>query len=103
MDEAFLTCIGGVHNNSLDIILKSGGYDGDELPTIQRSSYYNCTEFSKICEANKDNFSVLSYNIESMHAKLHELDIFIEEVKRFDFKFSVLCFQECWLSNNDDV
>ena len=103
MDEAFLTYIGGVHNNSLDIILKSDGYDGDELPTIQRSSYYNCTEFSKICEANKNNFSVLSSNIESIHAKFHELEIFIEEVKQFDFKFSVLCFQECWLSNNDDV
>ena len=44
--------------------------------------------------------SVPSSNIESIHAKF--LEIFIEEVKQFDFKFSVLCFQECWTDGQMD-
>ena len=44
-----------------------------------------------------------STNIESINAKHSEIEAFMEELNLINFKFSLICFQECWLSENDDM
>ena len=41
-------------------------------------------------------------NIQSIHYKFHELEVFIETLHNIDFKFNVICLQECWLSDETD-
>ena len=33
---------------------------------------------------------------------MNEIEAFVEELSQMHFKFSLMCFQECWLSDNDD-
>ena len=46
--------------------------------------------------------ALLSSNVESINAKMNEIEAFAEELSQKYFKFSLICFQECWLSDNDD-
>ena len=41
-------------------------------------------------------------NIQSIHSTFHELEVFIETLHNIDFKFNVICLQECWLSDETD-
>ena len=33
---------------------------------------------------------------------MNEIEAFVEELSQMHFKFSLICFQECWLPDNDD-
>ena len=70
---------------------------------IRRSSYYDADMFSVLAEENKHSLSVLSSNIQSIHSKFSELDAFVDELSTLNFKFSIICLQESWLSENDDL
>ena len=48
-------------------------------------------------------FSVLSTNIQSINSKFNELEAFIEELSSNNFTFNVICLQETWKSENDDL
>ncbi len=49
----------------------------------------------------KDNFTILSTNIESINAKHSELEVFVHELREKGFEFSAICIQESWLSTQD--
>ena len=51
----------------------------------------------------RHNFSILTLNIESINAKFDELTIYIEELSKINFKCSVICLQETWLSDDVDL
>ena len=70
---------------------------------IRRSSYYDFSNFTNICEDNINYFSLFSFNIEFINAKFNELTIFIEELESINFKFSIICLQECWIADNCDL
>ena len=38
-----------------------------------------------------------------IHAKFDELETIIELYNTHEFQFSVICFQECWISEQQDV
>ena len=59
--------------------------------------------FSVLAEDNKHNLSVLSSNIQSIHSKLSELEAFVDKLSKPNFKFNIICLQESWLSENDDL
>ena len=48
------------------------------------------------------SFSVFSLNIQSIHAKIDELKIFLYELSEINITFDVLCFQETWLNAHND-
>ena len=48
-------------------------------------------------------FSVLSLNIQSINAKFSELETFVEELHNSQFKFNVICLQECWIRDQSDA
>ena len=58
--------------------------------------------FKLLTEHNNGCFSILSSTVESINAKMNEIEAFVEELNQMHFKFSLMCFLECWLSDNDD-
>ncbi len=52
---------------------------------------------------NKNNFSILSTNIQSLRAIFDELNIFIEHLRTLNLEFSAICAQESCISDNDDL
>ena len=68
-DEAFLSYSGGILNNCLTNILHINETDINEQQIIRRSSYYDFDQFSKLVKENKNSFSILGTNIQSVNAK----------------------------------
>ena len=99
----FLSHIGGIRNNDLNNILHTNEFDSVELQTTRRSSYYDLDSFHKLTSSTNKCFSILSTNIQSINAKFNELEAFVEDLGKHNFKFSVICLQETWLSDNDDL
>ena len=71
-DEAFLSYSGGILTICLTNILHINENEThiNEQQQIRRSSYYNFGQFSKLAKENKNSFSILSTNIQSVNAKL---------------------------------
>ena len=104
-DEAFLSYSGGILNNCLTNILHINENETDinEQQIIRRSSYYDFDQFSKLAKENKNSFSILSTNIQSVNVKFSELQAFIEELNTVNFKFSIICLQETWINESEDI
>ena len=105
-DKSFLCFQSGVQKNSLNSILyqESDDVDGmNHINIINHSSYYDVDTFSELADKTKDCFTVLSTNIQSVNSKFSEFELFIAELKLINFKFSIICMQECWISENDDL
>ena len=102
-DEAFLSYVGGIHNNDLKTVLDINDIETNEPQTIRHSSYYDYDKFNELIVHKNDHFSVLSTNIQSINSKFNELEAFVEELGNTNFKFSVICLQETWKSDCDDL
>ena len=73
--------------------------DTNEITQMPPSLYFEIDELKTLRNttgANKQ-LSILSMNIQSIHAKFQELEVFIETLQNEDFKFNIICLQECWL------
>ena len=103
-DESFLLFSDGLQLNCLNYILNTNNnIDDNELPIIRRSSYYDTDMFSTLAEHNKHNLSILSSNIQSINSKFTELEAFVDELSTVNFKFRIICLQESWMSETDDL
>ena len=103
LDETFLSYLGGSNNNDLINILDTNRIDNYEPQLIRRSSYYDSDKFTELTQTIKSCFSVLSTNIQSINSKFNELEAVIEKLSSNSFKFNVICLQETWTSENDDL
>ena len=45
----------------------------------------------------------MSTNIQSINAKLNEIEVFTQELRLLNYAFSVICIQENWLTEQDDL
>ncbi len=70
---------------------------------INHSPYYDFKKLSMNLNSYKNKFSIFSTNIQSINAKIDELRIFIECLKRIKYTFSAICIQESWLSEDNDT
>ena len=70
---------------------------------IRHSSYYDIDKFHLLANSNTDKFSILSANTQSINAKFDELEIFVEFLNTINFKFSSICLQETWKSENKNL
>ncbi len=104
-DETFLQFTGGITNNCLNNILNISNTvdENNELPTIRRSSYHDFEKFNLLVQNNNKHFSILSSNIQSINAKFSELEAFVNDLSSLNFLFRIICLQESWLSDNDDL
>ncbi len=88
LDHDFLEHIGGVQNNSFIKVLDSDIDENDDLiqpHIINHSPYYDFEKLSLTLNSYKNKFSIFSTNIQSINAKIDELRIFIECLKRIRF------------------
>ena len=70
---------------------------------IRRSSYYDFYNFYSVAKNNNKHFSILSSNIQSINAKFSELEAFVNDLSSLSLKFSIICLQESWLFDTDDL
>ena len=75
--------------------------DHKEAQINKHSGYYGDTEFSKLLN-KKAGLTILSINIQCVNAKFDDLESFIDRVNITN-PISVICLQECWLKDNDNV
>ena len=99
-DQQLLSFAGGVNSNSLPHILQLNNNDKYETNMILHSHYY---DFSSLISTYTNYFSILSSNMQSINAKFYELQVYIEVMNhKLWFKYSIICLQETWQSENDD-
>ena len=67
---------------------------------IKSSLYYEFEEFLTINSSPQfyNNFSMLSFNIRSLHGKYEEFKNFLLDIPN---KFSIICLQEVWSVSRD--
>ena len=99
-DHAIFSNLGGFELNNLISILD---IEDNEPQIIQHSSYYDIDSFKKVISNHNNIFSVLSLNIQSINAKFSEIETFVEELHNVQFKFNVICLQECWIRDQTDA
>ena len=90
----------GLESNNLISILY---IEDNEPQSIQHSSYYDIDSFKKLITNHNNIFSVLNLNIQSINANFSELETFVEELHNSQFKFNVICLQECWIRDQSDT
>ena len=99
-DEAFTHFHGGTNRNSVLNIQLNETLDEDIQP-IRHSPYYDLDNVKSLAERHNEHLNILRTNIYSTNAKRSDIEVFLEELNLINFKFSLIRFQECWLSEND--
>ena len=75
----------------------------ENMLLIRDSPYYDCNSFKSLIASNTKYFSILSTNIQSLHAKFNKLQAFVIEMQSLQFNFSVICIQDSWLNVDADT
>ena len=100
LDELIIKYVGGTSTNSLAHILQSNDADKQaehsDLSTLDYH-YYDFNSFKSLIDTNKTKFSILSSNMQSLHAKLSELLSFLRDLQSAQFNFNIICIQKSWL------
>ena len=106
IDDQILGNYGGVIDNSLihtiDMVQEQDTPESIIYSKlIKHSGYYDDKLMSTLIDNDRENFTILSTNIESVYAKFDELELFISEQGSKGIEFHAICLQECWVSNPD--
>ena len=100
--NAFIDGVDLSETTSLIHLLDTGDFDdGNEAQVLKHSAYYGENELSKLL-TNKAGYTNLSINIQSINAKFHEFEAFINRMNVTN-PISSICLQECWLNENVGV
>ena len=91
---------GGIENNSLHKVIDDG--NDNNIENIPPSSYININNLNAILQNNKDNFTILSLNVQSLNEKFDQIKIFLHDLNDHGHKISAICIQETWLSDQHD-
>ena len=75
--------------------------DNDETPILKHSPFYSENQFIDII-ARHPGLSILDINICDIFTKFEELELFIRRINIHN-PVSVICLNECWLSQKSDV
>ena len=65
--------------------------DNSELNLFQLLYYHNTYLLTKVLDTKGDIFSILSLNIQSIHAKFDELNAFLESLSDKNHSFIPMC------------
>jgi hypothetical protein len=95
-------------NNSvslIDVANSNDEYDADfDIPEIlQTSPYLNEDEVISVLLEKRNVFTILSMNIQSLHAKIDQLKIYVEKLNMNTLHISGICIQETWLKKDSDL
>ena len=82
---------GGIQNNSLHKVIDDER--DNNIENIPLSSYINNNNLNAILQNNKDNFTILSLNMQSLSAKFDQLKIFLHDLNDHGHKISAICIR----------
>ena len=77
--------------------------DSNALQVIQNSSYYDIDNFNSLVSNSVNHFGTFSTNIQPISATFQELEALFVELHSLRFNFSIICIQESWLREQDDI
>ena len=77
--------------------------DAQEHQPTPQSSYHDTEKFNQVASTRLHDFSIITTHIESLNAKFDELVVQISELNKINFNYNVICLQETWLSETDDM
>ena len=87
--------------NSLTHLLNTS--DTDELNVIKHSPYFSDDEMLQSSIFNKNGFSILSLNCQSLHTKFDYVRLLVDKFAANNCPLQVLCLQESWFSSDTDL
>ena len=90
--------LGGVEKHNLNSLLQFGD-SAEDSSCYSPSDYYDIESFIKLTKNQKQAFSSLTLNIESIQAKFDLLLSFVENISQHNFYFDSLFLQETWLTD----
>ena len=88
---------GGLSSNNLSSILQSLDDLDSTISVSSNSPYIDASNVTAHLKCHKSPFTVLTLNVQSLHAKFDRLTNFIDELSAEDIFFSAICIQETWL------
>ena len=98
----FLEQYGGTDVNNIINTLRIND-DNNEISTLKYSPYMDLNTIKKHLHENKNLFTVFSLNAQCINAKFAEIHVLIDDLIAENCTFGVICIQETWLNDNDDV
>ena len=93
---------GGVEKNNLNNFVKQY-LEYDENETFPTSLYYNLNDICAELQPLKDEFIIVTINIESLMAKIDKLRELIAIFYSHDIIISAIALQETWLRDDADI
>ena len=64
------------------------------VPTLQKSEYLSPEHIPTYMKQNRDKFTLMSLNLNSLNTKISELRIFVEDLQSQNLDFTVIAIQE---------
>ncbi len=84
----FLNYVGAVISNSFVQILDSDEDDLNQPQIIHHFLYYDIDKLTSTLNGNKNKFSIFSTNIQSIHAQIDELRIFVKSLNKIKYMYT---------------
>ena len=84
----------------LENILCAYEHYENEIDAIKHSPYYSVSKLPTFLCLEKDNFIILSINIDGLLSKIDELRILLELLKKQNIIFDAICIQESHLDHS---
>jgi len=95
---------GGIELNNLINVVKETENEENEPMLINPTQYIDLENIENFTNIQKNGFTILSVNIQSINAKFHTLTAIIKHLNEvYKFQFSAICLQETWLDENSDT
>ena len=104
LDNEMLANLGGITANSLNLLMEHNNIDIEGEPHVFcHSPYYDDKMFTDTLKNKSNVFTCLSINIQSLHAKIDQLRIYIHSLLQNEVKIGAILLQETWINPNNDT
>ena len=96
---------GGKASNDLNNMLNIDEIpdpDG-EIADLSKTEYIDSAELSKYLYEHRNEFSIMTLNTQNIRTKFDQLNVLSSELYDKELAFSVICLQESWFRDDDDI
>ena len=96
---------GGTTINDLNNVLNvsEDANPDDDISTLSLTHFIATHELANYLKSHKHEFTISSLNVQSIRAKFDHLFVVLSTLYNEGLSFSLICFQETWLNENDDT
>ena len=84
-------------------MMDMGDEDDNSVNLLKYSPYYDENTQQQAFLDGNETLNILSLNCQSLNAKFAELQIYLETLRSSGIVIDVVCLQETWIANNEEV